>query len=567
MNPKQKNLALIFEKTRYLNTKNRVAFYQGEYVDQTRFYADVQQLAASFCNLKQHKFALYFEQAYPFCVSLFALLHCDKKVWIAANNKPVIAEQLTLQSCVLLGDWNGSEIVIEPNKVDEFKLKPLDLNKAELTLFTSGSTGQAKEIHKTLQQLQTEIDVLESCWGKLLGNAQVLATVSHQHIYGLLFAILWPLSAGRCFYSEMFLSPEPLLKVAENISAYWVASPAQLKRLDELTPWQPLSQLKALFSSGGALPIVAAEQIYQYSQHKVLEIYGSSETGGIAWRQSIDNVLWTTFEGVDISIDQLGNHYLSSTYLVGKKSYKMDDRLKLLKNKQFELLGRLDRIVKIEEKRLSLDELESALKGVEWIEQCYSLLIAAKRDKIAVVLVLTPRGEVFLQQQGRADFIKQVRKQLMSRFETVVLPKKWLFINTLPLTSQGKINQQLLIQLLSLDPLYSPQILSCHYQDQNIALQCRVLPSLLYFNGHFPKQPILPGVTQLAWAEQLAKIFFNISLPFLRMEVVKFKKIIEPNMLVDIHLSWKAETGKLYFEITSGSYSHSSGRMVYGENP
>ncbi|MFK5951062.1 MAG: AMP-binding protein [Methylococcales bacterium] len=567
MNPKQKNLALLFEKTRYSNTKNRVAFYQGSYISQTRFYADVQQLSASLCQLKQHKFALYFEQAYPFCVCLFALLHCGKKVWIAANNKPAIAEQLTLQDCILLGDWNGSETVIESNKVDEFKLKPLNLNKAELTLFTSGSTGQAKEIHKTLQQLQTEIDVLESCWGELLDNAQVLATVSHQHIYGLLFGILWPLAAGRCFYSEMFLSPEPLLKAAENISAYWVASPAQLKRLDELTSWRQLSRLKALFSSGGVLPIAATKQIYQNSQHKVLEIYGSSETGGIAWRQSVDHTLWTTFEGVDISIDQLGNHYLSSTYLVGKKAYKMDDRLKLLKNKQFELLGRLDRIVKIEEKRLSLDELESALKGVEWIEQCYSLLIAAKRDKIAVVLVLTPSGEAFLQQQGRADFIKQVRKQLMSHFETVVLPKKWLFINTLPLTPQCKINQQLLIQLLSLDPLYSPQILSCNYQAQSIALQCRISLGLLYFNGHFPEQPILPGVTQLAWAEQLAKIFFNISLPFLRMEVVKFKKIIEPNMLVDIHLSWKPETGKLYFEITSGSYSHSSGRMVYGESP
>ncbi len=567
MIPKQKNLALLFEKTRYPNTKNKVAFYQGDYISQARFYADVQQLAASFCQLKQHTFALYYEQAYPFCVSLFALLHCDKKVWIAANNKPEIAKQLTLQGCVLLGDWNGSETVIESNKVDEFKLKPLDLNKAGFTIFTSGSTGQAKTIHKTLQQLQTEIDLLESCWGELLGNAQVLATVSHQHIYGLLFRVLWPLVVGRCFYSEMFLSPEPLLKVADNISAYWVASPAQLKRLDELTPWRQLSQLKALFSSGGVLPIVTAEQIYLNSQHKVLEIYGSSETGGMAWRQSIENALWTTFDGIDISIDQLGDHYLSSAYLAGEKPYKMDDKLKLLKNKQFELLGRLDRIVKIEEKRLSLDELESALTAVKWIEQCYSLLIVAKRDKVAVVLVLTLKGEAFLQQQGRTNFIRQLRKQLMSRFETVVLPKKWLFINTLPLTSQGKINQQLLIQLLSLDPFYSPQILSCNYQDQNIVLQCRVSPGLLYFDGHFPEQPILPGVTQLAWAEQLAKMFFNISLPFLRMEVVKFKKIIEPNMLVDIHLSWKAETGKLYFEITSGSYSHSSGRMVYGESP
>jgi 3-hydroxymyristoyl/3-hydroxydecanoyl-(acyl carrier protein) dehydratase len=93
----------------------------------------------------------------------------------------------------------------------------------------------------------------------------------------------------------------------------------------------------------------------------------------------------------------------------------------------------------------------------------------------------------------------------------------------------------------------------------------KILADLVYFNGHFPDQPILPGVTQLAWAEKFGKIFFNINLPFLRMEVIKFKKVIRPDELVKMELNWKVDTRKLYFEFTSTANDHSSGRIVYGE--
>ena len=44
--------------------------------------------------------------------------------------------------------------------------------------------------------------------------------------------------------------------------------------------------------------------------------------------------------------------------LVEQTNYLLDDRGTLFHNGQFELLGRFDRIIKLEEKRLSLDELE-----------------------------------------------------------------------------------------------------------------------------------------------------------------------------------------------------------------
>lgn len=546
------------------NQHQLIANYKDKIIDGNQFLFDVKALSAKLSSQNTDQYALYYEQAYPFCVSLFALLHSTKKVWIAGNNKPIAAEQLIEKGCVLLGDWEGKETSIIPDLNSSIELKPIDTINAQITIFTSGSSGKAKAINKSLQQFQREIEVLEHYWGQNLGNSQVLGTVSHQHIYGLLFRVLWPLSAGRCFHSEMFLSPEPLLIRAKDLSAYWVSSPAQLKRLDELTPWKELAKLTTIFSSGGALSVETAEKIVQQCEHKVLEIYGSSETGGIAWRQSTNDELWQVFNGISISVDDKGFSHLSSPYLE-QETVVLDDKIKIIDDGQFVLLGRVDRIVKVEEKRLSLDSLENRLNHSNYVQQSHALLLNGKREKIAVTLVLTGEGKEILSQQGRGALVQQLKKQLMCEFETVVLPKKWLFFSSLPLTAQGKIDQDCLIQLFSLKNTHSPQIIACDFKGERVELQLQILSGLVYFKGHFPDQPILPGVTQLAWVEQFGKIFFNIGLPFLRMEVIKFKKVIRPDELIKMELNWKAETGKLYFELTSTNNDHSSGRIVYGE--
>ncbi len=546
------------------NQHQSIANYKGGIIDGNRFFSDVKALSAKISSQNTDQFALYYEQAYPFCVSLFALLHSSKKVWIAGNNKQIAAEQLIEKGCVLLGDWEGKEVSIIPDLNSSIELKPIDSINAQITIFTSGSSGKAKAIQKSLQQFQCEIEVLEQYWGQRLGDSPAFGTVSHQHIYGLLFRVLWPLSAGRCFHSEMYLSPEPLLKKAKHLSAYWVSSPAQLKRLDELTPWQELAKLTTIFSSGGVLSIDVAKQINLNCEHKVLEIYGSSETGGIAWRQSAEDTLWQLFKGVCLTVDDKGFHHISSPF-IQQATLILDDKIQIIEDGRFKLLGRMDRIVKVEEKRLSLDSLENRLNCSNYVQQSHAMLLNGKREIIAVTLVLTDLGKEILSQQGRGALVKQLRKELMSEFETVVLPRKWLFFSSLPLTVQGKINQDCLIQLLSLKNTHAPQIINCDYQDERVELQLQILPSLVYFNGHFPDQPILPGVTQLAWVEQFGKIFFDIGLPFLRMEVIKFKKVIRPNELIKMELNWKAETGKLYFELTSMNNDHSSGRIVYGE--
>ncbi len=536
-----------------------IAYHAGHYYSAEQFHAAVSFWAKHFQTQPFQDYALYTEAAYPFAVLLFALFHSGKKVWLASNNRPATAQQLA-QYCQLIGDWTAHEqfdYALNTPSNSGVELSPLNADNTQLIIFTSGSTGEAKPITKRLEQLQREIITLEKYWGEQLANAAVLSTVSHQHIYGLLFRVLWPLSASRCFHSQCYLNPENLINNTQDTAAYWVASPAHLKRLDVDSPWFGIAELKAIFSSGGALPEQVSQQLLAHSKQAVIEIYGSSETGGIAWRQQA--TAWTLFDGMTLTKNE-GKWLLSSPYL--PDSLPLDDRLSLQVDGRFILYGRLDRIVKVEEKRLSLTELEQCLLATPWLADAFTLLINTHRASLAAAVVLNEDGLQLLAQLGRNHFIQQLRATLHQHFEAVLLPRKWLFLNSLPLTTQGKIDQTLLMQLFNADQTKLPQLQSVNSNTDTIELMLKVPANLIYFPNHFASYPLLPGVVQIAWVVHFGQLFFALEQPFLTMEVLKFVKVIQPNDELKLTLNWKPDTGKLYFTFSSVQGAHSSGRMV-----
>lgn len=547
---------------------NAMAFYNKQYVFADTFTASVSQWATQLHAQPSPRFALYTGEAYPFAVLLLALFHAGKEVWVPGNNRPGTAELLQQAGCQLIGAWDSAQpyaYQLTDSTDKTFALAPINPKEATVVIFTSGATGQPKPIIKRLIQLQNEIAVLEVLWGKQLGGSEIVSTVSHQHIYGLLFRVLWPLSAGRCFHSPIYLNPEILVNNIKDYPACWVASPAHLKRLDGDSPWDGIGKMSAIFSSGGAMPAASKQQIKSSSGQQPIEIYGSSETGGIGWRQQDE--AWTLFPDMELK-ESDKRWQLRSPYIFDADYYDLDDLLTLLPDGRFKLLGRTDRIVKIEEKRLSLTELEQHLIANPLISEAHTLVISNNRDVIAAVVALSNAGLAYQADKGRNSLIKCLRANLEQWFETVLLPKKWLFVNTLPLTAQGKIDQGLLAGLLEADRRKLPQAIGLIRETGHIQLTVKVpqVHELTYFPDHFPGTPILPGVVQLAWAEHFGKLCFGFACPtqtFTRLEVVKFVRIICPGDELTLTLIWKAESGELCFNFSSGLQAYSSGRMVY----
>jgi acyl-CoA synthetase (AMP-forming)/AMP-acid ligase II/3-hydroxymyristoyl/3-hydroxydecanoyl-(acyl carrier protein) dehydratase len=549
-------------------SSSHIAYHAGHYYSAEMFYTSVRFWVKQLQQQPFKNYALFTEDAYPFAVLLFALFHAGKQVWLAGNNRPGTAQQLKQYHCQLIGDWEPDRLFnynLSSMTSNAFYLSALNLEETRLVIFTSASTGEAKPIYKCLLQLQNEIDTLQRQWGERLGQAEVLSTVSHQHIYGLLFRVLWPLSVGRCFHSQIYINPETLVNCISDVDACWVASPAHLKRLDQNSPWQQLAQLNAIFSSGGVLNEVVSGQINTYIGQWVIEVYGSSETGGIGWRDS--ESVWQLFEGLRLSYKK-GGVQLHSPYLITHESndgFQLDDQISILDERQFVLHGRLDRIVKIEEKRLSLSELESRLTEMPWIIEVFTVVIVNSRDVVCAAVILNDSGFDELKTKGRIAFIKNLRQLLTSWFDRVVLPRKWLFLDSMPMTTQGKIDQYLLKTLLEPDTQKLPLVQSICTTATDVEISIKIPKNLVYFPDHFSSYPILPGVIQIAWVEYFGKLFFVIDEPFLTMEVIKFIKTIRPNDELKLILSWDRVSGKLHFNFHSQCGEHSSGRLIYAK--
>ncbi|MDM5076106.1 AMP-binding protein [Aeromonas media] len=306
--------------------------------------------------------------------------------------------------------------------------------RLDLTLFSSGSTGEPKAIPKAWPQLEAELRVQMALWGERLADTRVLASVSHQHIYGLLFRILLPLALGLPFDRRSIDYPEQLALQ----TAPWclIASPAFLSRLD---PAIPAAGCRLIVSSGGPLQPGDAQQAKLLLGQLPVEIFGSSETGGIGWRQRHQGQTpWTALPGVEVRVGPDQGLLLRSPFLAEDDWLACADRI-LMTGAGFELLGRQDRVVKLEEKRISLDEVEARLQGLAEVESAAVLpLLQGQRQILGAVLVLSEAGTARWAELGQGRFLLALRQQLRPWLEPVALPRSVRRVEQMPVNAQGK---------------------------------------------------------------------------------------------------------------------------------
>jgi acyl-coenzyme A synthetase/AMP-(fatty) acid ligase/3-hydroxymyristoyl/3-hydroxydecanoyl-(acyl carrier protein) dehydratase len=394
-----------------------------------------------------------------------------------------------------------------------------------------------------------------------LDEACIIGSVATQHIYGLLFRVLWPLCAGRSFVRKQLAFPEDLQRASREHPAFaWVASPALLKRMGDNLDWPALSAVRRVFSSGGALPAEAAQSLHNRLSQWPTEIFGSSETGGIAWRLGQD--YWQPFAGIELSQDSDGALLIASPYLPSGHIEHTADAARIAADGRFELLGRLDRIVKLEEKRISLPMLEKALMDHEWVAEARLGVVQENRASLGVLLVLSERGLHALRNQGRRTLTQALRQHLSQHCEAIALPRRWRLLRQLPLNAQGKLPQaDVEAQLLAPRPK-APEVLEQVEVDGEWSLQLAVPPDLAYFSGHFPQAPVLPGVVQVEWALTLGQRLMVLPAKFAGMEVLKFQQLVRPGDEIQLHLRFDPARGKLYFAYRNETATCSSGRIL-----
>jgi acyl-CoA synthetase (AMP-forming)/AMP-acid ligase II/3-hydroxymyristoyl/3-hydroxydecanoyl-(acyl carrier protein) dehydratase len=498
--------------------------------------------------------ALHLDDAFEFAAALFGAWHAGRTPWLPGDTLPATRARLAAEGLVFAGDLPGGlrpDAAATPAPITT----ALDADHCRLVLFTSGSTGEPTAIAKTLRQLDAEVGALEAAFGAELGAACVHGTVSHQHIYGLLFRVLWPLSARRPFAPRRLPYAEDIAALPAGASVL-VASPAHLKRLPDTLDWRPLSaSLRAVFSSGGPLPADAAQDVSRLWGRAATEVFGSTETGGIAWRR--DTVSWQPLPGVAWRVAD-GRLQVRSPHLDAAGWWPTQDRARADGDGgAFVLLGRADRIVKVEERRISLDAIERRLLDTGLLREARVVALPGHRVLLAVAAVPTAEGDAVLAAGGRAGLAARLRDTLAGHVDPIATPRRWRFLAALPTDARGKTSERALVAL------FRPTMPVPDWQRRDATsavARLQVDPELAAFEGHFPRSAILPGVVLVDWAVRLARDAFAAGGDLLRMDVLKFQHLVRPGTRLVAELDW--QPGRLDFRFHSDHGVHASGRLL-----
>ena len=602
MSLKQPLVSLLREPA---DEKRAIAFGaapDGE-CSRARLVADVLALAAELGSDRGLRWLVESEDPYRIAVSLLAASVVGARIALPPNLQPGTLRELRSACKRVFVDAAapaaGATAAIDP-------LRPgrdargsgratasleIDRTLPLVDLFTSGTSGPGKLVTKALCHLEDEVVELERGFGAgLARDAAVFATVSAHHLYGLLFRVLWPLAASRPLSRGNFLLPDDLLAgVAGVPRAIVVSSPAHLRhlaaspRLAEQAP-----RLCASFSSGGPLDTAVALAIEAATGLAPTEIFGSTETGGVASRRARaddPSPPWTLFEPVAISTDpDSGCLVVTSPFVTApagsvvapgpaggaggmEQTWTMGDRVEKVGD-GFRLLGRSDRVAKVGEKSLSLPEIEAALGEHDLVE---TATVGTYRDRsgqrLGAVVVPSAAGRRRIAEDGRRAVQGILAAHLAERWDRVALPRRWRFRDALPADARGKLASQALEAELSrpAGETLEPLLLSERRDGRESILELVVPRDLAYLEGHYDAFPLVPGAVQIHWVMSALGRILGRRVSAQRMEAIKFKNVLRPAQVFTMRLQLDDERSRVTFTLNdegTPARVFSSGRIT-----
>jgi len=330
-----------------------------------------------------------------------------------------------------------------------------------------------------------------------------------------------------------------------------------------------------VFSSGGLLPGETAEAVAAALGAPAVEIYGSTETGGVGWRarlQAADDPTWTPLPGVEVARDEeTGRAFVRSRFVTGGvddgsgcQGLLTGDAIALAAEGGFRLEGRVDRVVKVGEKRLSLPEMEMRLREHRFVGDARLVLIErAGEMRVAAAVVPTQDGWATLAQEERRAMVESLVEHLAGTFDRVLLPRAFRFVREIPVDARGKEGNDALRAIFSdaaLDPTREPEILGETREGDRIERRLRIPEQLAFLDGHFPGNPVVPGVVTLRWALAAAGALLGAEPVLAGVERLKFHEMLRPGDELVLEVKLDRATGDFEFRAGAGARRFASGR-------
>jgi len=346
-------------------------------------------------------------------------------------------------------------------------------------IYTSGSTGKPKGVmieHRNVINFFTAMD-------RLIGNAPgVWLAITSMAFDISVLELLWTLTRGFAVVLHRGNDPHSVAREIREFGVTHLQSTPSLARIlvmdsDVLAS---LAGLKVLLLGGEALPASLVAQIRIVFSGDLYNMYGPTETtiwssayhiaefnGSVPIGVPIANnflyildenlkpvsggeagALYIGGEGVVRGYlgkpELTAQRFLTDPFSPGGRMYWTGDVARLLPTGNIDFLGRMDHQVKIRGFRIELGEIEAVLEELPEVHQA---VVVAREERAADTRLVA----YIVLSSGLSADSASLRSHLRNKLPVFMVPAQFVFIDSLPLTANGKIDRNAL-------PAASPEI-------------------------------------------------------------------------------------------------------------
>ncbi|SEC23137.1 amino acid adenylation domain-containing protein [Tenacibaculum sp. MAR_2009_124] len=341
-------------------------------------------------------------------------------------------------------------------------------------MYTSGTTGTPKGISISDENITSLVNN-PSDKIAITSSDRVLQW-SNYAFDGCTYEIFGSLLNGATLYlipSQMASNPIGLLETInkEKLTVAFITT-ALFNALSECD-LSLLSSLRLLLFGGEKVAVMPVKRMLTaLGQNKILHVYGPTETTTYASCEVVSEIspealtipigkplsntnyyvldeheklvpvgvvgeLCISGKGVStgyLNRDELTNQcFVNNPYKKGERIYKTGDLVKWLPNGSIEFVGRKDDQVKISGYRIELTEIENVLGRINGIQNnCVLVEDNGNRGKRLIAYVVPE--EIFDKEA--------IQSELTESLPDYMIPKIWVELDQLPLTSNGKLDKK-----------------------------------------------------------------------------------------------------------------------------
>jgi acyl-coenzyme A synthetase/AMP-(fatty) acid ligase len=417
------------------------AYRKGARIGVERFLADALRLAAA---LPDRSYLLNLcTDRYHFAVGFAAALLRRQVTLLPPNETPDLIERLAAQypGMHCLSDRRTIAGPLETTLFPELDdrgpaalaIPDVPLAQIAAIVFTSGSTGEPVPYRKTWGSLTrvaaAEIEILRL---RARAGMALVGTVPSQHVFGLEATVLVPMQGGFALHARRPFYPAD---VRAELAALprprgLVTTPVHLRALlaepDELPPADFL-----LCATAPLSPQLAAQAEARFAA-PLHEIYGCTESGGIASRRTVESDEWRAMRRVALRTDRAG------TWVRGghvEADVLLADVIELRGRGRFLLHGRTADLVNIAGKRTSLAHLNYHLNSIPGVRD--GTFIVPEQGSEAVTRLAAYVVAPELTPESLLAALRQ-------RIDAAFLPRPLHFVEALPRNETGKLPRRAL---------------------------------------------------------------------------------------------------------------------------